>query len=140
MVKYSSLRDNRMGGIGDIQASFSATFGGAHVLAEGASVKLDSCTIEDIIERQALPNQGRYWFYAIRALLFQNSSFRSVTPTQGLVSVQGRAQQVLIRGCVLENVQFGTHHDIAPIGIVDTQIIPELDGSVPTVRPDIDGH
>ena len=46
-IEWSSLKGNRMGGLGLSQAEVSRLAGGAHVLAEGGDFVVDSCSVAE---------------------------------------------------------------------------------------------
>jgi hypothetical protein len=139
-IEGSSLRGNRMGGHGISQAETSASAGGAHIGAEGGSIILDSCSVADDGENgdeARLENAAEWWMVAIQSLILRNSSFRSVTPGQGLLRIQGSQLQLMIRGCAFENLRLSVAGDVSaqPIGVVDSTFAPALDPSIPTVQP-----
>jgi hypothetical protein len=138
-IQGSSLRGNRMGGLGVGQAEVSTAAGGAHVYAEVGDVVLDSCNVADggSGEEARLENAAKWWLLALQSLALRNSSFRGATPGQGLLQMQGPQLQLLIRGCAFENVTIGVADgaSVQPIGIVDSTFAPALDPSIPTVLP-----
>jgi hypothetical protein len=133
-----------MGGVGLAQSEASTTVGGAHMLAEGGDVILDSCSVaEDRASGQevALENAAQWWLASGQSLALRNSSFRSATPGQGLLCIQGPLLQLMIRGCAFENVTIGVVDGVKnaqPIGVVDSTFAPDLDPSVLTVQPTSD--
>jgi hypothetical protein len=142
-IEGSSLRGNRMGGLGLLQPDFSTTLGGAHVLAEGGNFVL--CGSSSVAEDGEGGEEGRiehaaeWWLAALQSATLRNSSFRSAKPSQGLLSIQGPQLQLMIRGCTFENVRLGVAAGVIPgpqpIGVVDSTFTPALSPSVPTVQP-----
>jgi hypothetical protein len=147
-IEGSSLRGNRMGGLGVNQQDAnentgSGARGGAHVLAEwGVEAVLDRCRlVEDGVsgEEPRLENAAEWWLSAAQSLVLHNSSFRSTTPGQGLLQIQGPQLQLMIRGCAFENVWIGVAHNVTmqSIGVVDSTFAPALD-MIETVQPTTD--
>jgi hypothetical protein len=138
-IERSSLHGNRMGGLG-VGQSEATKLGGAHVYAAVGVVVLESCSVADdggSGEELRLENVAEWWLVAMESLALHNSLFRSATPGQGLLRIQGPQLQLMIRGCAFENVNIGVADGVnaTPIGVVDTTFVPALDPSVPTVQP-----
>jgi hypothetical protein len=138
-IEGSSLKGNRMGGLGLSQADASKG-GGAHFLVQDGDFVLDSCSIAqdgESSEEARMENAAELWLFAVHTVALRNSSFRSATPGQGLLNIQGSLLQVIIRGCAFDNVAIGVAAGVSarPIGIVDSTFTPALDPLVPTVQP-----
>ena len=122
-----------MGGLGISQAETSTTAGGAHIGSDGGEVVLEQCSIAEDDgsgEEACLENAAQWWLAAIQSLVLRNSSFRSATPGQGLLRIQGPQLQLMIRGCTFENVRLGVAAGVSPgpqpIGVVDSTFTPAL--------------
>ncbi len=139
-IEASSLKGNRMGGLGLSQAVVSRMNGGAHVVAEGGDFVLDSCSVAEngeSGEEARMENAAEWWLYAFHTIALRNSSFRSATLGQGLLNIPGSQLQLMIRGCAFENARIGVAAGVSaqPIGVVDSTFTPALDPSVATVQP-----
>jgi hypothetical protein len=141
-IERSSLRGNCMGGQGIAQAVNNVNVGGAHIGSEGGDVIMSSCIIvdDDVSGNEVcLVDVGQWWLAAIQSLALRNCSFRSATPRQGLLRIQGPQLELMIRGSAFENLRIGVSpssgEKVRPIGVVDSTFAPALDSSVSTVQP-----
>jgi hypothetical protein len=140
-IARSTLRGNRIGGVGFDQAAWSA-YCGAHVSVDGGDVVIDGCSVTDDGdgEEASLENAGTFLLMAKqRSLALHNSSFSCATPGRGLLLLwPGNAAelQLAIRGCTVSNLPIMVaDQPKITIGIVNSKFTPALDPAVPTLQP-----